>query len=101
MKSDEHMPVQDIDTSYNHTKEVQLESTSHSTRVHIDDVPPHKRERSLIELYMKSLAFTECTVKQYGKSFMATFQQPIGRCTLCLSFVCVYDGVLRMQISGS
>ena len=49
------------------------------TKVLIEDVPSHKRDNSLLKCYLNSLNGNDCEVQQYGKQFMATFSQQIGR----------------------
>lgn len=52
---------------------------SHATKVQVDDIPPHlRKDSSLIKYYLMSLTSVDCHVKQYGRSFLATFCQPIG-----------------------
>lgn len=58
-------------------------STDSPSKVCIEDVPLSKRDTSLIKYYLSSLTSLDCDVKQYGKSFLATFQQPIGTYFLC------------------
>lgn len=48
------------------------------TKICIEDIPQSKRDMSLIRYYLHSLVSQDCEVKAYGKTFLATFQQPIG-----------------------
>ena len=51
-----------------------------TTKVLIDDIPSLKRDAAQLEAYMTSLMKLPCSVKQYGKSFVATFERAIGKC---------------------
>jgi hypothetical protein len=50
-----------------------------TTRIRVDDIPPSERNTSLIKYYLCSLMSCECEVKQYGKTFLATFGKQIGK----------------------
>ena len=51
------------------------------TKVLIEEVPSQKRDSSLLKYYLISLTKggNDCEVQQYGKQFVATFSQQIGR----------------------
>ena len=51
------------------------------TKVLIEEVPSHKRSSSLLKYYLISLTKggNNCEVQHYGKKFVATFSQRIGR----------------------
>ena len=55
-----------------------ISSADSPTKVYVDDVPPPKRDATLIKYYLSSLMSRDCEVQQYGKTFLATFQQQIG-----------------------
>ena len=65
--------------------ELPLASTEQSiTKVLIDDIPSLKRDAAQLEAYMTSLMKLPCSVKQYGKLFVATFERAIGEFILRL-----------------
>lgn len=71
------MQIQDLDDPYNASYLAAHVSDS-PTKVCIEDIPQCKRSTSLIRYYLQSLVFQDCEVKAYGKTFLATFHQPIG-----------------------
>lgn len=51
------------------------------TKITIEDVPTSRRDASLIKYYLLQFGLTtlDCNVVQYGKTFLVTFQEPIGK----------------------
>ena len=54
-------------------------SDSPVTKISIEDVPSSKMDITVIKYYLFGLTLMECDVKQYGRTFLATFQKPIGK----------------------
>jgi len=47
-------------------------------KVLIEDIPLNHRDVTSLETYVSGLVKLSCSVKQYGKRFVATFQNEIG-----------------------
>ena len=74
----EHMSLQDMDGA-GPLPSAQLQD--YTTKVLVQDVPTNYRDCKLIKLYIDSLTSVKCEVKKFqsGKSFLATFEQPISK----------------------
>lgn len=76
------MQIQDLESD---PSSLSAFNTDSPTKVCIENVPPSKGDATLIKYYLFSLTSLDCDVKQYGGSFLATFQQPIGNFSLAVS----------------
>lgn len=70
----EALSVQDVDVPGGQTPHY----STMDTKILVDDVPPFKRDEVFIKSYLSDMMNVSCNVKQYGKQFLASFNQPIG-----------------------